>query len=204
MPLSSHPPHLMRWFNEFLEMCNRDGDLIKKLQNEKASLMAEVEDLKTKEEKNKIAKTVLMAEKEDAATALEKMAKERETVRRALLKEEENHKVAHLTLSREKDNELQERANKAEMEMKEKVERMEKEKVEELQEMKKGLVEAFKTKEDEQKVEMQTEIKKMMEQLIQSKSENQELFANFKTMEKKYNSFKEFFQRVIQFAPTNL
>ena len=58
MPLSSHPPHLMRWFNEF-----RDADLIKKLQNEKASLMAEVEDLKTKEEKHKIAKAVLMAEK---------------------------------------------------------------------------------------------------------------------------------------------
>ena len=71
-------------------------------------------------------------------------------------------------------------------------------------EMKKEIMEAFKTMENEQRVEMQTEIKKMMEQLIQSKSENHELLANFKTMEKKYNSFKEFFQRVIQFAPTNL
>ena len=133
-------------------MCNRDADLIKKLQNEKASLMAEVEDLKTKEEKHK--------KEEDE----QKVTKEKQKIVFQILQE----KVKKLTKEKEALAEEQEEETR------------------------------------KVRTEMQTEIDAMTEQLIHSKSENQELFTNFKTMEKKYNSFKEFFQRVIQFAPTNL
>ena len=85
------------------------------------------------------------------------------------------------------------------------------EKVEKLEEKEKELTKEKEllTKEQEEEMrkvrtDMEAEIKAMAEQLKQSKLENQELLANFKTMEKKYNSFKEFFQRVIQFATTDI
>jgi len=54
------------------------------------------------------------------------------------------------------------------------------------------------------RTDMEAEIKAMTEQLMQSKLENQKLLAHFKTMEKKYNSFKEFFQRVDESGSSSL
>ena len=76
------PSHLKHWLKEtatFLEMYNRETSLIKLLQNEKASLMAErdqlVETLKTQEEKHKIAFRVLCKDKEKATKELEERAR---------------------------------------------------------------------------------------------------------------------------------
>ena len=78
LQLGTQPPHLKHWLKEtatFLEMYNRETSLINLLQNEKASLMAEKEELgqalKTQEEKHKIAFLVLCKDKDDVTKDLE-------------------------------------------------------------------------------------------------------------------------------------
>ena len=78
LPMGAQSPHLMHWLKEtatFLEMYNRETSLINLLQNEKASLMAEKEELakalKNQEEKHKIAYLVLCKDKDDVTKQLE-------------------------------------------------------------------------------------------------------------------------------------
>ena len=78
LQLGTQPPHLKNWLKEtttFLEMYNRETSLINLLQNEKASLMAEKEELakalKNQEEKHKIAYLVLCKDKDDVTKQLE-------------------------------------------------------------------------------------------------------------------------------------
>ena len=78
LPMGAQSPHLMHWLKEtatFLEMYNRETSLINLLQNEKASLMAEKEELskalKSQEEEHKIAFLVFCKDKEDVTKELE-------------------------------------------------------------------------------------------------------------------------------------
>ena len=119
-PLSSQPSHLKHWMREtasFLEIYNREAALIGLLRDEKASLMAEreqlVEALKRGEEKHKVALRLLCQDKDNVAKELQEklrkvgeqmegnmreMTKEKETLAEKLLQSNSENAKLHAKL----------------------------------------------------------------------------------------------------------
>ena len=114
------PSHLKHWLKEtatFLEIYNREASLTKLLRNEKASLMAErdqlVETLQKREERHKLALRLLCQEKDNVTKELQKrlrkmeeqmeskireMTKEKETLAEKLLQSNSENAKLHAKL----------------------------------------------------------------------------------------------------------
>ena len=187
--VTREPPHLKRLLNDVLAVYNKD------LQKEKASL---VEAMETQAEDYRVAKELherilegekntLVAEKEELASALEKMRKEASQLQKGEMAAKEKVEKAE----REKKK-VEREKEKLKADLKEKVKEMTKERELLAKEQEEEMMKV--------RTELTAEINSYKEQLDQSNSENREVHTKFKTMEKKFNSFKEFFQRVIQFS----